>query len=363
MFNTIVTPNVAESPFEEVIELTSRKSASPKGRIFRKQILFEGSFIHPANPTKRVVVDKKFAQQLVDNFNAGACDIVQMPIVDGSNAHSEDPTRNIGEVVGLSYEPGKGVFADIDVRKHADDIGTTIIGASAMISMNYRNNRTGEYRSPVLLHVAATNRPFLTDLEGFKEIVSLSDIVKRESVTLLSYAEKEGNDAMTKDELIAALRDEHGIDVPSLEARVAAVEDIAAFSNLLDTDNADLSLSDLAAATVELDEKNATLVDQLAAASAQVDTIRAERDALKLTHAEEEVDRLIEEGRIFPKARDKMIQLSVNDRELFDALVPDEAMVQLSDKQETVTTFEDVTGDEEKLSAEVSRYLDLQANK
>lgn len=370
---TWVVPNMGSDSY---LELSTKNQTKRKvlGRLFRKQILHEGSFIHPNNPAKKVVIDKEFAENLVKNFNEGT-DIVQFPIVDGDNKHSEDPTRNIGEVVGLSYKPGVGVFADIDVRKNADDVGTTIIGGSAMISTHYRDNVTGDYRSPVLLHIAATNRPFISGLEPFQELVSLSDTTEKE-VVLLSEEDNEGTItpiaadkitfsehnttggklAMSKDELIAALK-EHGVDVMDLQRRVAAVEDIAAFSNIVDTKDSKLTLSDLAEATLELDEKNIALSEQVETLTKDKTDLEDKYNALLLTQAEAEVDTLIADGKIFPKARDKMIELSMKDRETFEALVPDEPIVKLSDSQ-TVTTFTD--GEDAKNSediAEIERYL------
>lgn len=354
----LIVPNVANSAF---VEFSATTSKEVKGRLFRKQILHEGSFIHPKNPSKRVVIDREFAEALVANFNSGECDIVQVPIVDGANRHSEDPLRNIGEVVGLSYIPGKGVFADIDARKHADELGKTIIGGSAMISTAYENKVTGEVKSPVLLHVAATNRPYITQLEGFTEVLSMSDTTfDQDDVVILSEPENETGGAMSKDEMIAALK-EYGIDVPDLQRRAAAVNDIAALSNLIDPNDSTITLSDLAQATVELDGKNEELNGVIADKDAELEALKAERDGLLLSAAEVEIDALIAEGRIFPKARQKMIELSVHDRETFDALVPDEAVVALSDSQ-TVTTFEDSnTGVDEGISAEIARYAGMQA--
>lgn len=350
--DTFVIPNVKSSEYLELAGGGTRKST---GRLFRKQILHEGSFIHPNNPSKKVVIDRKFAEDLIKNFKAGD-DIVQFPLVDDKNKHSEDPTRNLGEVVGLSYEPGRGVFADIDVRKHAEDVGKTIIGGSAMIAMSYRNNVTGEVKSPVLLHVAATNRPYVPNLEGFKEILAMSDTTNDEDLVFLSESQQIGG-AMSKDELIAALGD-YGIDVPDLQRRAAAVDNIAALSNLIDPKDSTITLSDLAQATIENDERNLELSNQLEAANTSVAELTEELKTLKLSAAEAEIDKLIGEGRIFPKAREKMIELSVTDRETFEALLPDEAIVQLSDGQ-TVTTFEDHEGNDDKATAEIARYASM----
>jgi len=127
---------------DEFVECAARPGVTPKGRLFRKQVLHWGEFLHPNLPGKKIKVDKEFADKLIANFSNGACDIVQVPIVDGKNHHTEDPLRNIGEVVGLETDD-KGIYAVIDARKQADELGKTLIGASAFMNLDYEDKRTG----------------------------------------------------------------------------------------------------------------------------------------------------------------------------------------------------------------------------
>ena len=155
----------------EFVELTR----NTKGKVFKKQILPFGTFAHPNTPGTRLTIDRGMAETLVKNFNDRVCDIVQVPIVDGENKHNEDPLRNIGEVVGLDIDED-GVNALIDARKPelAGELGRTLIGASAMMHMNYTDTRSGNKVGPTLLHVAVTNRPYITDLKDFEEVVAAS---------------------------------------------------------------------------------------------------------------------------------------------------------------------------------------------
>lgn len=123
-------------------------SRSRQGRVFRKQILPFGKF-HYGDSV--IDVDEKLVDSLVRNFSAGVADIVQVPKVDGKNAHTEDPDRNIGEVIGL-VKTSKGLYADIDARTDdADKLGKTLLGASAMMHLNYTDTRTGKKAGPTLL--------------------------------------------------------------------------------------------------------------------------------------------------------------------------------------------------------------------
>lgn len=147
-------------------------SRSKSGRLFRKHILSKGTLHYPGVRGGKVEITDEFLTKLSENFNNKICPIVQTPIVGDNNAHSEDPLRNIGEVVGLEIENGK-LYSVIDARDEnaAGKLGKTLIGASAMLSLDYTDTRTGKKAGPALLHVAITNRPHLTDLDDFQEVL------------------------------------------------------------------------------------------------------------------------------------------------------------------------------------------------
>jgi hypothetical protein len=111
------------------------------GRLFRKQILHFGKFSHPAAPGGTLNVDRMFADTLVKNFNSGVSDIVQIPLAGGKNEHTEDPERNLGEVIGLETDEA-GVHAVMDFRRSADAVGQTLLGASAMLNLDYTDTRS-----------------------------------------------------------------------------------------------------------------------------------------------------------------------------------------------------------------------------
>ena len=64
------------------------------------------------------------------------------------------------------------------------------------------------------------------------------------------------------------------------------------------------------------------------------------------------MDGLVEKGRILPKQRDKMVQLARDDRETFEALLPDNPIVDLA-QEAGVETFD--KPDSEQLDAEIAR--------
>lgn len=328
-------------------------------RVFRKMILpMNGSFVHPADPSMRISVDKKFAETLVSNFKKGVCPIVQFPMVDEKNRHVEDPNRNLGQVIDLSYDDN-GVYATIDVRKNPDEVGSTILGASAMLNLNYSDTATGQKVGPTLLHVAATNRPYLTNLKPFEEI-ALSNADTSDGIVVLTPAEPENS--MDKDQLLNLLKTEHGIDVADLEARAnGSTEIVAALSNVIHAANPDLialsaegedgpDLSDVADGVIALARDSAALREENVGLSAKVETYEK-------AQAEADVEAAVSAGKILPAQREAMLELRLSNAEMYNRLVPENAIVSLS--EDGVTSHERTpNADLDKAAAEIQRLAE-----
>jgi hypothetical protein len=319
-----------------------------KGRLFKKQILhMNQSFVHPSDKKTKIKVDEALAMSLVENFKKGYCDIVQVPIVDGANQHNEDPLRNVGEVVDVKYDD-KGVYAILDARNeaHANQLGKTLIGASALMHMNYEDTATGKKVGPTLLHVAVTNRPYITNLEDFDEMKDLvaasADSFGEDAPEVLSPAD-DLEDNMDLDQLLTKLKDDHGIDVAALQAQKVPGTDelVTALSNVLKEagapaaqgdDDGPVTLDDVANAVIELSQEKLSL-------SSTVEALKAEAETAKKEKAEAEVDALVRVGRVLPKSRDTMVELSMSDREKFESLLPENPIVSLS--ADGVTTHDE----------------------
>lgn len=296
-----------------------------KGTLFRKHILTKGSLIHPV--TKAIIkIDDDFYAALTDNFNKGYCDIVQIPLAGADNEHSEAPDRNIGEVVGLEEKDGK-LYAVLDVRKHVEDIGNTLLGASAMFSLNYTDTRSGRKVGPTLLHTAVTNRPYVTGLEDYEQIVAATSDGTKENTVLLTAVSTKENHAMDLDTLLTTLLDEHGINVAELQAKATAGEAAIALSNSLGSALKDANMVKLSngeevpaetilASVVELADTNVAL-------SARLETLENDKAAAS-------VDALVSTGHIIPAHRDAMLELKLSNPEMFDKLVPETPLVKLS---------------------------------
>lgn len=333
-------------------------SRTRSGRAFRKQILKFGQYAHPNIPGAKLTVDSDMADRLIDNFNADVCDIVQVPVVDGKNEHVEDPFRNLGEVIDLQ-KTAEGIDAIVDARRpeYADQLGKTLIGASAMMHMNYTDTRTGEKVGPTLLHVAVTNRPYMTNLEGFEEIIAASaDTLGDEEPVLLSAAETEETIMPELEDMLQTLKNEHGIDVAALQAQAGqnGQELVAAFSNVLKDaganlpdpeEGSDITVRDVAEAVVEVSEGSVAL-------SNRVKELEGELEAAENEKLEKEIDRLSKDGFIPPAKKESMLELARTNRELFDSILPDQPILKLSESGYTVheeTRDEDMEKDIDRL--------------
>jgi phage I-like protein len=111
----------------------------------------------------------------------------------------------------------------------------------------------------------------------------------------------------TKEELLAALKAEHGIDVEALQAQASQRVDTAALSaavtealkgstvSLSAGQEGQVGLSDVTGAIVELSQQNRALADSV----------------LRLTRrdAERTVDAFIDAGRLLPKTKDVAVEM------------------------------------------------------
>lgn len=330
---------------------------SRKGRVFEKQILRYGDLLYPGVKGGKVHIDDKWADTLIANFSNGVCDIVQVPKADKHNDHTEDPDRNIGEVIGLAKRDGK-IYAQIDARSEADadKLGKTLLGASAMMHLDYKDTRTGEKVGPTLLHVAVTNRPYVVELEDFDELLAASADGTSDAVFLTASNHEENEMPKTLDELFAELKADHNIDVPALQEKATHAESALTLSNkiqeeLVGTGLLKLSNGEEATADV-LIGAIAEAGDQLTKLSNRVDSLIEEGSKKEATA---EVEKLVLSGHILTKDKDAMTELRLSNPDLFTKLVPEKPVVALSQERGR----DEVESDAKNAQTEIDRLADI----
>lgn len=361
---------IVPSDGDDYLELARTKS----GRLFRKHLLSKGKLIHPK--VGEVNVDDDFFSKVKKNFEDGVCPIVQVPLANSKNEHSEEPDRNIGEVVDVQID-GDKLYAVMDIRdpQHADRMGKTYLGASAMLALDYVNTKTQEHVGPTLLHSCVTNRPYVIDLDDYEEILAATDrsdeaaVLLTDTKTVAEPAEEtempeEKTETVaepSREELLAALKDKHGIDVAALQAAQADTDKQAQLSQTIvdaltkagvvqlsnTEDDKKVSSETVVTAVQELATTNVALTNRLS--------------SLEKRDAEHAVDALIGEGKILPAKRDVMVNLKLSNNELFDQLIPETPIVKLSNevgKNEPKAKQHEID-----IDAEVKRYADMIASR
>lgn len=309
-------------------------SRTVKGKLFKKHILSTGPLYYPGVAGGKVDIDKAFLDIVVRNFENKVCPIVQVPIVDENNSHSEDPLRNIGEVVGLSVE-GNKLYSIIDVRdvEASTKVGMTLIGASALLSLNRTDNRTGKKAGPTLIHTAITNNPHVNELDEFEELLAASsDDSSNEAVILTAHVNLTEEQVMDLDTLLATLRDDHNIDVPALQRAASEKETFAKLSaslqdKLVETELLKLSNTDEAVSSEDILVAVTNIIDTNLELSNKVEAL-VEKNTNDAAAAR--VDQLVADGFILPVERDARLELLLSNAELFDKMLPEKALVALS---------------------------------
>jgi hypothetical protein len=309
---------IIASPAGDYLELSRHPKA--RGTVFRKHILNLGDLHYKGKVFK---LDADWFNRVKRNFDAGVS-MCQVPLANDKNEHTEAPLANTGEVIGLERE-GNKVYDLVDVRD--PDVAQRIrdgriMGASAFLHMDYEDSRTGQKTGPALLHHCLTNRPHVLDLDPYEEVVAATSADSEGDYVVL--ASPEGT-VPTREELIAALKAEHGIDVEDLQAQVAQRTDMSQLTaaltealrpaagqvQLTGGDSESVTLTDVVGAVAELAEKNVSLSGTV--------------ERLELSAAEREVQDYIDSGRLLPKTRKHAVKLVLSgDTEGLDAILAPE---------------------------------------
>jgi hypothetical protein len=324
-------PVIIPSPADDFVGLTRHRKAT--GAVFRKHILNLGDLIHPQTG-KVLTLDEPWFDRLKSNFDAQVCPIVQLPLADSKNEHDERPDRNLGEVIDIERS-GKKVYAIIDVRGNlpdgrpaAPEVGKTLLGTSAFLHMNYTDTRTGRKVGPALLHACITNRPYVTDLDDYEPVIAATAAADMDYETIV-LTQEEQEMPLTRDELLAQLKSEYGIDVPALQAQASHASDTSELTAALTAalsqtgrqmpDEGTLTLTDLAGAIAELASDREVFLTQVG---------EMKRDA-----AVSRVDRLVSDGYVLPSQKDGMVELALTNPSMFESLVPAKPVVAMNDQR------------------------------
>ncbi len=136
---------------------------------FRKQLLKKGKWYHWSADGNVLNITDDIIQNLIKNFKKKIVENVYVPLT-----HTNDPSKNTGEVVGLEKtEDGLDAIIEIKEDSIIEKIKKGLIKSiSASIDPNYLIKKTNQFAGPTLLHAALVTEPYI---KGMREFIPLSD--------------------------------------------------------------------------------------------------------------------------------------------------------------------------------------------
>ena len=276
---------------------------------FWKQICKFGEYVNP-NGNGKMILDKKFADEMVGNFKSGKYGVVPVPL-----GHPKDSIElaelNRGEVKDLKITDD-GIDALIEIRDNdtADKIEKRLIPDVSMgFSEDYLDKRTGEYVGAFLKHVGLVADPYIKGMDQFvalsensaSVLFSDKEIKKGEKMNLVKIKNDRDFDIEVKftleneekNELIKAGEE---IEVPEDQAE-------AVKKQIEEVENTDEQLAD---ENQEDDE-----AEKLRKEREEFEKEKAEFERKKKnSSAKKKFDQLLSEGKVVPAMRENFIALS-----------------------------------------------------
>ncbi len=297
--------------------------------LFEKRILHVGKFLHPANPAKWFEITEAHLDDAIKNFGAKVLDRVNLYWT-----HNEDPRNIGGETIalrkGTDLKDGTlSLYATVraDDINAADKMKNNNVGISAGLDNVYREHTTGNPVGMVLRHLALVGDSWVKHLGGFTPLpVTLSEysaMLGEGSNSSVIYMEEEKKkvdppkkepiaDPPKKEEeqgmpdlkeLLAELKDKHGIDVGALQEAAKATVTLEAIRK-------GLKLEDTGDKKIDLAE---TIVQRVIKADDSVTEMLAESAVLSL----------LSENKITPAMKDQYKKLWLTNKELFGEMTKD----------------------------------------
>ncbi len=152
-------------------------------RLWRKTILRPG---HISKNGVELDVDRRYMEDLVASFKAGAKDQVQFVLANSRNQHDESPERYAGSIVDLTITKDDRLEATFAVTAKGDQLLTENpeLGASPSLEHSFAR-ADGRAGGPTLLHVCGTLDPEISRLGSW----SRADLSAEYEVLDLTAAE------------------------------------------------------------------------------------------------------------------------------------------------------------------------------
>lgn len=302
------------------------------GRRYRKQLVKFGAWVNPHDPRKKMVLDKSWAAQVVQNFKDKVLN--KVPVVEGHPKTSGDllaATR--GWIGGLSIEDD-GIWGQMGIvaSDTAEKIDNGLFDdVSISFDPDYLDKLTGKNVGPVLLHVGIVNDPYLKGMKPFEALADKTKVIMLSESKELEVS-KVKNDrefpievkfTEEGEEKTATIAAGEEIEVPEEAAEAVTTQVKEAVAP--EAEKTDDEKAAEEAAAKEAQEKAASeAAEKEAADKAAAEKAEAEKSELEKTKealadanakialgdAEAKYRALLAEGKIVPAQKDAFISLS-----------------------------------------------------
>lgn len=147
-------------------------------RRYRKQLVKFGTWVHPNDPTKKMVLDRPWAEKLVANFANKVRD--RIPVVYGHpQTDAELVTQTKGDLGALSVE-ADGVYGELNIKDGQTAAGIdndTIFDVSVSFDPEYVDKRNGDNVGPALRHIGIVNNPYLKGMQPFEALSEGANVI------------------------------------------------------------------------------------------------------------------------------------------------------------------------------------------
>ncbi len=160
--------------------------------VMRKRILPKGSINYKG---RKIVFDDAYLSQVAEAYKAGAYDQVPVQMADKHNAHTMDPERFGGEIVGVEVADD-GLYGTFSFTERGAQLvkENPKLGVSARLVGNYERS-DGKTFPAAMQHVLLTQDPRIPGLGAWTE-VNLSGYHDSDEVVDLTNASYEGENAV-----------------------------------------------------------------------------------------------------------------------------------------------------------------------
>jgi hypothetical protein len=340
-------------------------------KLWRKQVLKFGTWIHPDNKDITFEITPNVVKQIIANFNSGVPD--EAPVV---LTHTDDPQKKTGRIKSFVETPEglDAVFSCDDevINDKIEKKSDSTPGVSCWLDLNYKDKQTGDELGAVVKHVALVNHPYIEGMSGFNAVLSSFEDAETNSSTYLPLVMSEKKKAvedevqmadLSKEELVKVLKEKHNLDV---EALLSSSEELTTLHDRIDKgeliDSKSVSLGEdllkqikeklalSAADNLGIPELVKKLLEKVASLSTAESKLSEVEKQLVEFKADKEVAALLSEGRILPVEKDVFLSMFRKTPEVFTemAKVRRDMKKTLVELSETGVAYEPQVGDAAK---------------